>query len=90
MKYVSARIEEESDRNKRTHNLLVYQLYVAEGLKAITENTSRMAGGVILNHSLLDILNGNMVTDSRTKEDIIDSISGKLEEMGRRGDHGRI
>lgn len=68
---------------------MAYHMYVAEGLKAITENTAKY-GGVVLQFSLRDLLLGGVKEDTRTGKEIIDHISGKLDALGKEDTIGRI
>lgn len=68
---------------------MIYHMYVAEGLKAIAENTAKY-GGVVLQFSLHDLLLGEVKEDTRTEKEIIDHISGKLDALGKEDAVGRI
>lgn len=56
------------------------QLYVAECLRIITENTAKMTGGAYMTAKLEDVLYPKPV-DHRTADDIIGNIKNKIGKM---------
>lgn len=61
----------------------LYEVYVTDALKAITENTAKMYGGSSLKLRYADLLeNSNKQEETRTAEDIISNIKNKINKMG--------
>lgn len=61
----------------------LYEIYVTDALKAITENTVKMYGGSSLKLRYADLLeNSNKQEETRTAEDIISNIKNKINKMG--------
>lgn len=61
----------------------LYEVYVTDALKAITENTAKMYGGSSLKLRYEDLLeNSNKQEEARTAEDIISNIKNKINKMG--------
>ena len=61
----------------------LYEVYVTDALKAITENTAKMYGGYSLKTRYADLLeNSNKQEETRTAEDIISNIKNKINKMG--------
>lgn len=61
----------------------LYEIYVTDALKAITENTAKMYGGSSLKLRYVDLLeNSNKQEETRTAEDIISNIKNKINKMG--------
>lgn len=61
----------------------LYEVYVTDALKAITENTAKMCGGSSLKLRYADLLeNSNKQEETRTAEDIISNIKNKINKMG--------
>ena len=56
------------------------KIYYAECLRIISENTAKMGGGSYIQAKLADILDPKPV-DTRTANEIIDSIKDKIEQM---------
>lgn len=73
MRYVKARLHE-SVLDKS------YRIYVTDSLKMISENTSKYAGGSSFNMRYWDIIK-KPVNETRTSEEIIDGIKGKLKSL---------
>lgn len=72
MRYVKARIEQESEA-------MAYRFYIAEGIKATANNCSKMNGGVEITRSFAQVLDGMKNPDNRTAEDIKQHIKNKLQ-----------
>ena len=74
MRYVEARISQEM-RSK------AYRIYVTDGLKLISENTAKYAGGSAFKQRYFDLFN-KQPEETRTGEEIILEIKGKLRKLG--------
>lgn len=64
---------------------LAYRTYVTDSLKYLTENTSRIAGGTSMTKRFceaMDELTKPKKVETRTADEIIDSISDKLNKLG--------
>ncbi len=61
-----------------------YRIYVTDSLKAIAENTSKYAGGSYMRIRFADILNPKP-EETRTPEEIISGIKGKLAKLREEG-----
>lgn len=72
MRYVMARINAE-------HRDMIYRFYVTKALEASALNTSGDEKSMVMTRSFLDIMMPKP-EESRTGEEIIDSIKRKLEE----------
>lgn len=73
MRYVEARYKK--DCRDET-----YRIYVSDGIKVLSGNTAKYAGGSELTVRLWDIL--NPVTESKSDKEIIDDIKAKLQMFG--------
>lgn len=58
-----------------------YNVYIAECLRMLTENTAKISGGAYLKVKYEDIINPPK-EEKRTPEEIIDKISDKLKKIG--------
>jgi len=77
MRYVEAKTAETADAE-------AYRFYIAEGLKVLTGNTARFAGGTELKLSLSDVLSRQKrKPDNRTAAQIIRHMKEKLGKIGR-------
>lgn len=73
MRYVKARASQNAlDKS--------YRIYVTDSLKMLTENTSRYAGGSSFTLRYVDLIK-KPVNETRTSEEIIGGIKGKLKQM---------
>lgn len=64
---------------------MLFENYVADRLKAINDSVSRFIGGSVARKSyseLLGEIKGNVKKEERTADEIIASISEKLERIG--------
>lgn len=52
-----------------------YMYYIAEGVKVLTENTQRFAGGGAITRSLYDIIRPKV--DSRSAEEVVNEVIKK-------------
>ena len=52
-----------------------YKFYVGEGVKVLTENTQRFAGGGAITRSLYDIIRPKV--DSRSAEEVVNEVIKK-------------
>ena len=73
MRYVKVRAEQ-SAKDK------AYRIYATDALKMIAENTSRLAGGTSPRLRYYDLIKPP-IKETRTSEEIIGNIRGKLKEM---------
>lgn len=91
LNYVTARLEEYADNVKRYVEHKVSIKYLAEGIRAVSENTTRQFGGVKLQYSLEDILTGRTPQEeTRSKEEIVGHIRNKILRLKEGGANGRI
>ena len=74
MRYVKVRAEQ-SKLEK------AYRIYVTDCLKFISENTARQAGGTSFNKRYAELIDKKPV-ETRTSEEVIDSIRSKLQKLG--------
>lgn len=63
---------------KRKSEEDAFRMYIAEGVKILTENTAKQFGGSALSISFRDIISGEK-PDERTEEDIINGLKEKLK-----------
>lgn len=73
MRYVKARAKKEAEEK-------AYRIYVSDGIKMISENTAKFAGGVMPRKRFYDLINA-IPEETRTSDEIISSIQQKLREM---------
>lgn len=82
MRYVNARYNQQ-------RRDLAYRIYVSDGLKAISENLSRVGGGSYLNARYADLIDDNKPIDTRTGDevaaDVIKAAGLKLIKTGKGG-----
>lgn len=77
LKYVCSKIEKRNLENLSSQ-------YTAEGIKIITENTARFAGGSSLKMSLAEVKEEiKKPVDNRTSEQIETDIFNKLKQYGK-------
>ena len=73
MRYVKAKAQQNAlDKS--------YRIYVTDGLKMISENSAKYAGGTYLSTRYTDVIK-KPVKETRTKEEIIKGIKDKLKKM---------
>ena len=73
MRYVKAKAQQNAlDKS--------YRIYVTDGLKMISENSAKYAGGMYLSTRYTDVIK-KPVKETRTKDEIIDGIKAKLKKM---------
>lgn len=74
MRYVKAKAQQNAlDKS--------YRIYVTDSLKMISENTSKYAGGSSFSVRYWDLIK-KPVNETRTSEEIINGIKGKLKKIG--------
>lgn len=74
MRYVKAKAQQNAlDKS--------YRIYVTDSLKMISENTSKYAGGSSFSVRYSDLIK-KPVNETRTSEEIINGIKGKLKKIG--------
>lgn len=82
MRYVNARC----NQHRRD---LAYRIYLSDGLKAISENLSRLGGGSYLNTRFADLIDERKPKDTRTGDevaaDVIKAAGLKLIRTGKGG-----
>jgi hypothetical protein len=74
MRYVKAKAQEHALEK-------AYRIYTTDSLKMISENTSKYAGGSSFSVRYWDMVK-KPVPETRTGEEIIDGIKGKLKMIG--------
>lgn len=82
MRYVNARYNQQ-------RRDLAYRIYVSDGLKAISENLSRVGGGSYLIARYADLIDDSKQKDTRTGDevaaDVIKAAGLKLIKTGKGG-----
>lgn len=73
MRYVKAKAAMQTKES-------AYRIYVTDGIKVLTENTSRQFGGQRFTRRFADILNPQP-EDTRSAEKIIESIRSKIDSL---------
>lgn len=59
-----------------------YRIYITDALKAITDNTVRMYGGVSLKMRYADMIDTTpQKEETRTAEEVIDHIKEKMQKL---------
>lgn len=58
-----------------------FRAYVTDALKAIAENTSRIAGGTVMKSRYMDLIDPKP-EETRTGEEIVQHVSEKLAKLG--------
>lgn len=61
-----------------------YKLYIAETLRSISESTAKFAGGSYMAAKWADVTNPKP-EETRTPEQVINHVLGKLKEVSRDG-----
>lgn len=74
IQYLKARI-------KRRHEQVVFRAYVSEGVRLAANNVANAFGGSTLSCSFASLLEGPK-HETRTAEEIISHMKGKLREIG--------
>lgn len=80
MRYVLARYKDQQRE-------LAYRIYASEALRTMTENTAKFGGGAYIKGHYADILSGSPgKTDTRTHEEIVSHVFGKLRAVREGGE----
>lgn len=74
MRYVKAKAEQKAMET-------AYRIYVTDGIKMMTENTAKFAGGGYLGKRFCDATKKTSV-ETRTSDEIISSIRYKIQSLG--------
>lgn len=73
MRYVKAKAKKEAEEK-------AYRIYMSDGIKMISENTAKFAGGTMPKNRFYDLLKC-APEETRSGDEIISSIRKKLQEM---------
>ena len=71
--------------HNRKQELRAYEIYVTDGLKCISDSVAGFIGGKSMSNRFADILNqmsNVQPEETRTADEIISSISKKMERLG--------
>lgn len=69
-------------RWKKEQQEMTYRIYLTDALKVVSENTA-VLGGKAIQGRYFDVINGtNQNVETRTKDDIINTMKGKLASLG--------
>lgn len=71
--YLAAKVSAKNDE-------LNYRMYIADALKAISENTAKLTGGSYIQKRYADILNPTP-KETRTEQEVISMLSEKLHKL---------
>lgn len=78
MRYVSAKYEE-------YHKNLIYRIYVTDCLQYISENSAKVVAGKYQNLRFYEVINPQQFEQEEIDpKEVIDSISKKLDALGRK------
>ena len=82
MRYVESRIRK-SDAD------LMYRIFISEGLRIATKNTATFEGSEVMKMNYYEFLHRNdEPVDTKTKEEIVDSMKAKLDALGGKTNDG--
>lgn len=73
MRYVKAKAKKEAEEK-------TYRIYLSDGIKMISENTAKYAGGTSFKKRYFDLIRAEQ-EETRNSDEIIDSIRKKLQGM---------
>lgn len=66
---------------KREEEEKAYNIYIADALKLISENTAKMVGGSYLQKRYSELFETEEKEETRTADDVINNIKSKLRKL---------